>query len=213
MAVKKKRGRWLLITLVLMVLLSMACCCGCAGFWHFLPQMAIAAFTEEGPLKTPVVDPDPGVGERLERAFQAGGPVRITGEEMVQLVEPWEDEELYALWVDVRPDDTVDFALSVHFDDIDRYLNLQMKGGFELEHGWFTDFTMEELQLGPWDIGQYTKGQQLADQANQSMANQRAQDPQVARSLDQIERVWIEDGAIWIELADGGWEELGRMRR
>ena len=152
-----------------------------------------------------------GGGNRIE--IQSGGPVRITGEEIVQLVEPWEEEDLYAFWVDVRPDDTVDFALSAHFPEIDRFLNLTAQAGFEMEHGWFTDFTVEELKLGDWDLGQYTRGQQLAENANQSMANQRSQDPDVARALDQIDHLWIEDGAIWVELAPDGWEELMRARQ
>ncbi len=209
----KRRGRPLLIVLVLLVALSMACCCGCAGFWHFLPDIFVAAFTEEGPLKAPVVDPDPEVGDRLERAFAAGGPVQVTGEEIVQLVEPWNEEELYAFWVDVRPDDTVDFALSVHFPEIDRFLNVQVQSGFEMERGWFTDFTVEEMKLGTWDLGQYVRGQQLAENANQSMANQRSQDPDVARALDQIDHLWLEDGALWVELAPDGWDELRRMRQ
>jgi hypothetical protein len=212
MADKKKNRRWLLLILALMVLTSMACCCGCAGFWHFLPDMLVAAFTEEGPLKAPVVDPDPDVAVRLERAFSAGGEVVVTGEELVQLVAPWEEEELYAFWVQVHEDDTVELALSVHLADIDRFLNVQGRGGVEIAHGWFAHFTMDQLVVAGWDVGQYTRGQQLAEQANRSMADQRAQEPGLAEAMDQIERLWLEDGALHIQLEPGGYEVWKGMR-
>ncbi len=209
----KKNFRWVLVLLVLAMLGSLACCCGCAGLWHFLPDMLIAAFTEEGPLKAPVVDPDPTVGPRLERTLAAGEPVAITGEDFVQLVEPWEDEELYAFWVDVRPDDNVELALSVYIADIDRFLNIQAVGAMEIEHGWFTSFTCEEAELSGWELGQYVRGEQLAEHANRSAADQRSQDPQVAEMLDQIEHLWIADGAVHLQLAPGGWETWKRSRQ
>ena len=210
---QKKNRRWLLILLVLFALGSLACCCGCAGLWHFLPDMLIAAFTEDGPLQAPVVDPDTSVGPRLERSLEQGGVVAITGEQFVQLVEPWENEEIYAFWIDVRPDDNVDFALSVSFPEIDRYLNIKATGAMEIEHGWFTDFTIGEAELSGWDLGQYVQGQQLAEHANRSAADQRAQDPQVGLAMDQIEHLWIADGAVQLELAPGGWEVWKAMER
>jgi hypothetical protein len=212
MADKKKNRRWLLIMLVVAVLGSMACCCGCAGFWHFLPDMLVAAFTEEGPLKAPVVDPDPDVGPRLERAFADGEQVSVTGDELVQLVEPWEEEELYAFWVGVHPDDTVELALSVHIPDIDRFLNVQVRAGLAIEHGWFSHFVIDEMVVSGWDAGQYMRGEQLAEQANRSMADQRAQKPEVAMAMDQIEALWIADGAIHIQLEPGGYELIKGMR-
>jgi hypothetical protein len=202
----KKRKPWLLIVLVLMLLSSLACCCGCAGLWHFLPDILVQAFTEEGPLKAPVVDPDPDAAVRLERALEAGGTVRVTGEEIVQLVEPWEEEELYAFWLHVDEQDQLEFVLSAHIAELDRYVNVQARGACEIEHGWFTGFTMDQLVVSGWDIGGYMAGEQLAQHANRSMADQRAQDPNVGLAMDQIERLWLEDGAIAIELAPGGWE-------
>jgi len=202
----KKNLRWVWILLVLALLSSLACCCGCAGLWHFLPDMLIAAFTEDSALKAPVVDPDPGAGPRLEGAFEAGGSVAITGEELVQLVEPWDDEEIYAFWVDVREDDNIEFVLSVYFDEVDRFVNLQTTFAIEMEHGWFTHLTVDELEISGWDVGQYVRGQELAEHANRSAADQRSQDPEVGRALDQIEHLWIADGAIRVELAEGGWQ-------
>ena len=213
MAEKKKGGRWLLILLVLVVLGSLACCCGCAGLWHFMPHMLVQTFTEDGPLKAPVVDPDPAVAPRLERAFEAGGPVAITGQEMVQLVEPWDDDEISTFWVDVDDEDRMEFALSVWFEEIDRFLNVQTTGTLEIEHGWFTDLTIDELEVSGWDLGQYVLGQQLAEHANRSAADQRAQDPHIADAMDQIDHLWIDDGALWIELAPGGWEAWERSAR
>ncbi len=203
---KKKRLLWLWILLVLALMGSLAMCCGCGGLVYFLPDMLVQAFTESGPLKAPVTDPDPTVGPRLERAFEQGGTVRVTGEELVQLVEPWEEDEIYAFWIDVREDDNIDFALSVYFPELDRYLNLQTTGAFEIEHGWFTDFTCDTIELSGWDWSEYLWGQQLAEHANRSMADQRSQNPDVAPFMDQIDHLWIEDGAINIELAPGGWD-------
>jgi len=208
----KKNFRWMLLLLVLALLGSLACCCGCAGLWHFLPDMLIAAFTEDSALKVPVVDPDPGVAPRLERDLDAGGEVSISGAEIVQLVEPWNDDELDAFWVDVRDDD-LDLVLSVYFDDIDRFLNLHATFALEIEHGWFTDFTVDDLEISSWDLGQYFSGEQLAEHANRSAADQRAQDPQVGLALDQIEHLWLEDGVIKVQLAPGGWQAWKGMDR
>jgi hypothetical protein len=206
MAEKRKGSRILLIILALCVLGALASCCGCAGLWHFLPDMAIAAFTEDGPLKAPVVDPDPSVAPRLERALEAGGPVRLTGDDLVQLVEPWNEEDLFAFWVGVHGDDSVELDLSVWIEDIDRYLNLQVRGSCEIEHGWFTDFSVDQLEVSGWSFGQYMAGQQLAEHGNRSLADQRAQDPAVGLAMDQIEHLWVEDGAIHLELVPGGWD-------
>jgi hypothetical protein len=207
---EKKRGCLLPLLLAVLVLGSLASCCGCAGLLHFLPDILARAFTEDSVLKAPVLDPDATVAPRIERALEAGGAVRVTGEDLVQLVEPWEEEELYAFWVEVNEDDEVELTLSVWFSEIDRYLNLQATWGMEIEHGWFTDFTVSELEISGWELGQYMRGQQLAEHANRSMADQRSQDPDVALVMDQIEHLWIQDGAIHLELAPGGWEAWQR---
>ncbi len=210
---QKKNRRWMLIILVLLLLGSLASCCGCAGLWHFLPGMLARAFTQATPVTAPTVDPDPSVGPRLERALETGGAVAVSGQDLVQLVKPWEEEEIHTFWVDVGPDDRLAFTLSVYFDEIDRYFNIQAQGGMEIEHGWFTDFTVDELEISGWDLGQYVTGQQLAEHANRSAADQRAQDPDVALAMDQIEHLWLQDGALQIELAAGGWEAWQGMRR
>jgi hypothetical protein len=206
MAEKKKRGCLLPLILAIFVLGGLASCCGCAGLWYALPGMLAHAFTEEGALKAPVVDPDSSVAPRIERALETTGTLRVNGVELVQVVEPWEEEELYAFWVEVHPDDSVELALSVYIEDLDRFINLQTRGSCEIEHGWFTDFTVDEVEVSGWDLGQYMRGQQLAEHANRSVADQRSQDPQVGQFMDQIDHLWIADGTINLELVPGGWE-------
>lgn len=211
MAEKKKRGCLLPLLLALFVLGGLASCCGCAGLWLFLPDMLVRAFTEEGALKAPVVNPDASVAPRIERALELGGRLSVTGEDLVQLVEPWEEDELYAFWVEVNPDDSVALDLSAYIEDVDRFINLEATWSMEVEHGWFTDFTVDECEISGWDLGQYIRGQQLAEHANRSMADQRSQDPDVGRFMDQIEHLWIADGAIHLELVEDGWEVWQRM--
>lgn len=208
-----KRRRWPLIVLVVFLLGFLACCCGCAGIWHFLPEIMVAAFTEGQPLTAPTVPPDPTIADRVQARFEAGGPVTITAEELVQLVDPSSEEQIDAFWIEIHPDDSAEIILSVGIDDQDKWFNLHSIFSFEMEHGWFTHFTVDDLVAGGWDLGQYMAHQELAQQANQSMANQRAQDPQVAATLDEVEHLWFEDGAMHVTLAEGGWERVRALKQ
>ncbi|MFH1469939.1 MAG: hypothetical protein ABIO70_36480 [Pseudomonadota bacterium] len=208
-----KRRRWPLILLVLVLLGGLATCCGCAGLWHFFPDILIAAFTENQPLTAPTVASDPLVEDRLEQRFAAGGPVVISAEELMQLVDPQGEEQIDAFWLEIHPDDSVEVTLSVRLDDEDLWFNVHGVGSFELEHGWFTHMAIDDLVAGGWDLGQYMTRQELAQQANQSLANQRAQDPDMAAALDEVEHLWVEGGVLYVELAEGGYERFKALRR
>jgi len=208
-----KRRRWPLILLALVLIGGLATCCGCGALWHFLPHIFIAAFTEEQPLTAPSTPSNPFIGDALEARFAAGGPVAITAEELVQLVDPGGDEHIDAFWVEIRPDDTVEVTLSVRLDEDDRWFNLHGSGSFEMDHGWFTHMGIDNLVAAGWDLGQYTAHQELAQQANQSLANQRSQDPNMAAAIDEIERLWVADGALHIQLAEGGYERFKALRK
>ncbi len=209
---ESKAGRWLLVSAVIMLLLCLGCCCGCAGFWHLLPDMLVAAFTEELPLEAPTVTPEPRAGERLERRFLLDEPVRISGQELVQLADPQGDDELHSFWVEFGPDGRAELVLSVWAEEFDGYFNLRTVGELELEHGWFTHMSFDELVVSGWDLGQYMAGEELAQHANRSLADQRAQNPEMSMVMDEIERIYVDGDALVVELAPGGYQRLRALR-
>lgn len=208
-------GRWILIALASLLLTVALCCCGGGVLLYLSPSLFLAWFVQDEPLSAPVVAVDPDISQRLARRLaETEGPVRISGTELSQLGHPERNEDLSVFWVDLA-DDRFEVLLSVELDEEDEatgYVNIAAEGSFVLERGWFTRLTMDRFDLGPLALGPYLVGQELSADANRSLADQRAQRPQVGEALDQIERMEVRDSALELTLAPGGLETWARLR-
>ncbi len=208
-------GRWILISLVCLLLATMLCCCSGGILLWMSPSLFLNWFIQDEPLSAPSVAPNPDIAKDLAVRFAAddGSTVQITGEELTQLGDPGTNEELEVFWVDFD-DDRFEFVVSVRMDDgdLDGYLNIAASGATTIERGWFTRLEMDSFDLGPMELGQYLVGQELSADANRSMADQRAQDPEVALVLDQIDRLEVKDGAMEITLTPGGFHTIALAR-
>lgn len=58
-----------------------------------------------------------------------------------------------------------------------QWLNVHGAAAFTMEHGWFTDLRIDEARLSDWDLGPALVGQQLAQNANQSLARNAPRTP------------------------------------
>lgn len=204
------RGRFLLIVLVVLLVLSAACCCGGFFFLRSLPSILLDLVTEDQPLSLAEVPRKPNMDKKLGERFEAGGPVHITGEELVQLVDPQKSDVVDAFMVEIEGDKaTVDMSLHVEGEGLtEGYVNIHATGAATIEHGWFTHLVFDDLKVASYDLGQYIAGQDLSTNANQSLANSRADNPEAAVVLDEIEHLEFADGELVVELQEGGWERI-----
>lgn len=212
---RRSLGKWLLFAALALLLGTSAFCCGGVLMLDRLPGFLFGLVTEEQPLAVAEVPPDDGAEQRLVERFEAGGPVEITGAELVQLVDSAHDPSLVAFWVGIEDGTaTIDASFRPPDDTLpEGYVNLHAVGTMKVEQGWFTHVGVDELTLSTWDLGQYVRGQELAPNANQSLANERAKDPNVALAFDQIERLETEGDHIVIELTPDGWQNIRSARK
>ena len=204
-------GRTLVIVAVVAVLVAtLSCCCGCGGFAWWGPSWLVSFMFADQPLVVPEVAPDPAVASRLERAFEAGGEVRITGDELVQLVDPASSSELEAFHVDVSDSQALlDVSIRVERGG---YLNFHVLGEAVMENGYFTTLTLDELRVGTLDLTKYVAVQDLAPQANQNLAQKRAEDPDLDAALATVQSLRLEGDQVVVVLTEGGYEQLKALR-
>lgn len=86
------------------------------------------------------------------------------------------------------------------------WFNLHARGSLTMEKGWCTAASIEELDVSGWELGPMVAGEeaQLVRSLNQSLANQRAEDPEIGDKLDAIERFTVEGDAVVLTVTPEG---------
>ncbi len=214
---EKKKGNKLIVILGclgLLILLSLLACCGGIGAVFLIgPGMLVGLVVQDEPLPVQVVKWDEArvehIEDRLAQEMLTDRTIELTGEELTQLIISGDTGQMVAFRIDIDDQGRADMDMSIQLDPTQpQYLNIHTVGDFTIEDGWFTDFTVDEIDIGKFDLGQYLAGQQLKDDVNQSLAQQRVQDPQVAQTFDWIELLTIEDGQIILTLTEEGVQQL-----
>ncbi len=201
-------GGWLLKGLGCMALLAILCCCGGFISLRFFPEMLLAYFLSDAPLPGPTTEPKPVVGA-LERAgvcamLAVTGEAKMEPDAVARLVLGEGKPDLTVLRVGASGDEG-SLELSVATDNAPpRYFNLQLQGAFAIQQGWFTDMRLSRVIVSEHDWSSFVAGQQLTQQANQSLANERAKDANFAMLLDSIDHLRVEDGAYVLGLKRDG---------
>lgn len=195
------------------IALGLLSCCGGGVLLLVSPQLLIGLVLEKEPLPVEVwqwseSDVD-ALEQRLAAEMADDRRIELTGEELTQIVLSGDDDALQAFRIDVDEQDRAVVDVSIRTQDPDpRYVNLHLVGDMTLEQGWLTLLVVDELEIGKFDLGQYIAGQDITDDANQSLAQQRVQDPEIGESLDMIQLLTIEDGRFVLELTEDGVEQL-----
>ena len=198
----------------LLVLLSLLACCG-GGAALFLvgPGLLVGLVVDDEPLPVKVVKWDEGrvemLEDRLATQMLTDRTIELTGDELTQLVISEDTGQMVAFRIDIDAQGRGDLDMSIQLDPTTpQYLNIHTVGDFTIEDGWFTDFTVDEIDIGKFDLGQYVAGQQLKDNVNQSLSQQRVQDPEVGEAFDMIELLTIENGQFVLTLTEEGVQQL-----
>lgn len=205
----KSTGGRLLVGCAVFGLASAVLCCGCGGVLSLLlPSMARSWLLEDHPLPGPTTEPDPAASAATAlkacTAIAAGQEVQLTPDEVARWVVGDGSAELTVLRIGATgPQASLDLSVATD-DNPTLWFNLQMVGSLELDHGWFTSLRTDSIVISGHDLSAYVAGQELAVQANQSLANQRAGNPDVGPALDSVEHVAIADGAFVVKLAPDG---------
>lgn len=209
MSEKRSGSGCLWVALASVLLACIVCCCGGGLAVWMGPGAFVKWMIQPEPLTVQTVPQNPEAAANLAQRFSAGGEVSIEPRELVQLLTDEPDEDLAALWIDAQGD-TAALDLSILMKDATPagYLNLHMKTRFSMRRGWFDNLEFDELTVGPMDLGGFIKGQDLAQNVNQNLAQQRAQDPEMGEKLDRFELLTVRDGKFVVELAPGAWEEF-----
>lgn len=208
-------ARWILIALACLLLTAMLCCGGGGVLLYLSPSLLLSWFLQDEPLSAPTVPASPEIAQELAQRLQGEDTARITGAELTQLATAGADEELAVFWVDFEGE-RFEVLLSAEIREEGgpaEYVNIQAEGELVVERGWFNHLALDRFDLGPLELGPYLVGQELTDDANRSLADQRAQRPQVGEMLDQIERMEVRDSALELTLAPGGFETWARLRQ
>ncbi len=195
---------WLLKGLGCMGVLAILCCCGGFVGIQLFPMMFLSYFLSDTPLPGPTVEPKPVVAALEQGAACAllatVGEARLSPEAVERWVAGKGDPELRVLRVGASGDEG-SLELSVATEEQPpRYFNLQLQGAFTMDRGWFTDLRLSRVIVRDHDWSSYVTGMQLAENANQSLANQRAEQPEAAMLLDGIEHLAVEGGSYVIRL-------------
>lgn len=208
---ERRRGGCFLLFLAVMIFSTFICCCGCAGLFQALPELFLEALTVQDPLVVPQVDPAPDLKADLARRFGTDEPVYLSGEELVQLVDPGHSPNVKAFWIDFDAADHILVDVSWRVPETASFVNVHAAAQVRLEHGWFTLLRFDALRVGAWDIGQHIAGREMASDANRSLADQRSKDSDMAVVLDQVESLYVQDGRLRVDLVEGGWERIAQV--
>ena len=200
------RTRWLTGCLGCLGLLALLCCCGGGIATWQMPAIFVALFTDDAPLPIQGVTPDPVRAAQVKAgvcgALAREGQTSIAAEDLALLALGEGNRDISALRMDPSGEGLL---FQAAFDTQGKgYVNVIFGGSFALERGWFTDVRIDHANLSSWDLAPYMRGQQLAQNANQSLANQKSQDPSLQGELDRFEKVWTEGGTLHLKMAPGG---------
>lgn len=172
------------------------CCGGGAVVLWMIPTWFMEALTDDHPLAIAMPPADPVLAEaarkRVCEDLLATRPARLTGPELNAIAQ--DGPPGTALFLVQAANDVLTVDLSVPLEP-GQWVNVHGKGGFTMEHGWFTDATSTEAVFSSWDVQPYLVGQQ-ATQFNQSLANERAKTPTLGPLLDAFDRVAVKGDAL-----------------
>lgn len=186
---------------------SVLLCGGLVAVVAASPWLLVHLVAQDAPLDIPKVEVSESeriaVGQRVCTELARQGSTQVSGDELTQLMLTGPDApQLVRIAAD---GEQAVFDLSVETEPGNgKWINVHGRGGMAMEHGWFVRFTMDELTIGGFDLGQYTAGQDLMAQANQNLAQQRAQNPEQYAAMDSIDRLSVEGGVFTMALAEGG---------
>jgi len=207
----EKKGKALTIVLgclVLLILLCVVVCCG-GGALLFVagPGMLAGLVVSDEPLDVQTIKWDEArvevLAERVAQDAADDRSIELTAEELTQFVLSEADEAIVAFRIDIDDSDRAVFDLSIQPDlSQPQYINLHAVSGFTIEDAWFTHFQVDELAVGRFDVGKYVAGQELKDNVNQSLAQQRVQDPDIGKTFDMIEYLGIEEDRFVLTLSE-----------
>ena len=175
------------------------CCGGGVLSTFFAPDILLWMATTDHPIDVPATPFDEArQGEtraRLYTELDQTGTTTITAEDMnVLLADPGDTRAHVGM---VGDELTFDLTTPVEPGG-DQHVNVHVRTAFVMEGGWFTHLTVSEATLSDWDLGKYTAGQELAMNANQSLAQQRAKDPEMDELFAATERMAVADGKLLI---------------
>lgn len=190
------------------VLSTILCCCGGGALLHYAPEMMLSYFLEDHPLPGATTAAMPAVAAATRAqacaSLAAGEQVSLSPDDLAVLALGSGGLDITVLRVTATGDRAA-LDLSVPNGDAPpRYFNLHTKGAFTLEKGWFTDMKLDEFVLSGHDWSSYVAAQQLATNANQSLANERAKNPDLGAVLDSVEHMAVEDGHFTARLRPDG---------
>ncbi len=214
-------GRWkgcllggCIVSLVLCVLV---CCGGLIALlfiWKYLVALILGYFVAGDPLPAPTDRWDDAqvaaVEQRVTEELEQNRTLTLSGEELGQwAAHEIDDPQLTVFHVRVDDQDRASLDLSYQLDPTQQqWINIHVQGEVEMEDGWFTEFVIHEMDLGDIDLIQQASGQDMTAEANQNLAQQRAQDPKVDQTMDWIEHLEFDDGQIQITFTEEGIEDL-----
>ncbi len=211
---EKKASKWFIGGCIVFVLVGFfACCGGAAALLIGGPQILIGLVLDKEPLDVEPVSWSPAEVEALEDRLAVEmletRTIQLTGRELTQLVLSGEDTDLAVFRIDIDEQQRAVLDLSIETEDAKpRYINIHGVGDFTLENGWFTELTVDEMDIGSFDLGQYIAGQDITDDANQNLAQQRVQDPTLGETLDSVELLTIEDGQFKLVMTQEGVDKM-----
>lgn len=193
---------------VLAVGFTLLCCCGGGVLTTFGPDMMLSYFLEDAPLPGGTTAAMPLVAasakERACAALAVGEQVVLSPSDASVMLMGGGLPEVAVLRIAAEGEKaTLDLSFAVT-EESTRYVNVHTRGGFKIEKGWFTDLKLDEFILSGHDWSEYVRDQQMASSANQSMANQRVQNPEIGALLDSTEYLAVEGGAFAVRLQPDG---------
>lgn len=197
-------GGWLLKGLGCMALLTLLCCGLGLALLMLSPGLLAGFFLADQPLPLETTERKPLIGA-VERtaacaALLGTGRASLPPETVARWLVEDADPGLTVLRFDAEGEEGA-LAVSIATDESPpRYLNVQLDAAFTMQRGWFTDLRLSRLVLRDHDWSGFLAGQQLAEHANRSLADQRAQDVDLGPSLDSVRLMKIEDGELVLEL-------------
>lgn len=201
---KSSGGGWLIKGLGCMGLLAVLCCCGGIITVRFFPDFLLGYVLADTPLPGPTTEAKPVIGALEQGAtcllLATTGEAPVSPEAVARWLAEDAEADLTVLRVNASGDEAA-LDLSVATDDSPpRYFNLQLQGSFTMTKGWFTDLRVSRLIVRDHDWSSYMIGQQLTQQGNQSLANERAKNPDLAELLDGVNKLTVQDGSFVIGL-------------
>ena len=208
-------GTWLLGAVVVSSV-SVIACCGCGGVGVLVAPNAFVAMIawlmlEDAPLGPPPVPMDAATREAVVSGacadLWAGRPTKLDPTLITGVLAFGAGPEVKHLAI-LPTADGWDMAVSIQSDPDGGYLNFSGAGAFTMERGWFTDTRIDAIAMSGWHFDEYLKGQQLAPNMNQSLANQRAENPALGPLLDSFEKISTAGGQLELVPGPGTAEQL-----